>query len=264
MHDMSDEELLELLGTASAGDAWSEFLRRHTPLIMGVARQYQRDEQSLHDCYLFVCEKLVDDGFRRLRTWRQLEHVLFTSWLRAVVANLCVDWHRSVRGRQRPFRSIADLPGPERLAYRQRFELNASFRECHAALVSAYPQLNELEVAAIIRRVNQSLTRKQQWALTNRHRLEVSLDDAEVRHEAEHTGAARLTPEELTAEQQLKARLHSALLQLSARQQLLLKLRYQQGLPLREVARLTGHASLQQARYQIRLALERLKALLSD
>jgi len=264
MRDMADEELLEQLGTASAGEAWTAFLNRHTALILGVARQYQHDGQGLHDCYLFVCEKLVDDGFRRLRAWRQQEHILFTSWLRSVVAHLCVDWYRSVQGRHRPFRSIAVLDGPERLVYSCRFESGASLRECHAAVATAYPQLTELDVAAMIRKINQLLSGQQHCSLATRRRRALSLSEAEIRREAERAGEAQVSPEALAESGQQQARLHAALQVLTPRQRLLLKLRYQQGLPLREVARLTGLADLQQARYQIRLALARLQVLLAD
>jgi RNA polymerase sigma factor (sigma-70 family) len=263
MHDMADENLLEQLGTANAGAAWTAFLRRYTPLIVGVVRQYQRDAQSLNDCYLFICEKLIDDDFRRLRAWRN-ENVRFASWLRAVVANLCVDWHRSVQGRRRPFRSFADLTGPERLVCIHRFKFGASLRECHEAVVVAYPQLSELDVAAMIRRMNGLLSPQQHWMLANRRRAAVSLDDTEIRRQAEQTWDSQETPEELAVAGQQQERLHAALRQLTTSQQLLLKLRYQQGLSLKEVARLAGYENLQQARYQIRLALERLQTLLSD
>ena len=264
MHDMADENLLEQLGTASAGAAWTVFLHRYTPLIVGVARQYRRDEQSLGDCYLFVCEKLIDDDFRRLRAWRRHGNLRFATWLRAVVANLCVDWYRSVRGRQRPFTSIADMPELERLVYTHRFESGASLHECHEAVAIAYPQVTELDVALIIRRINRLLTPQQHWMLATRRRVAVSLGDAEFRRQAELTRDTQETPEELATTEEQQVRLWAALRQLPTRQRLLLKLRYQQGLSLKEVARLTGHGDLQQARYQIRLALERLQTLMSD
>ena len=86
MQDMADDNLLQQLGTASAGAAWTAFLHRFTPLIAGVARQYPHDEQSLHDCYLFICEKLMDDDFRRLRAWRPHGNLHFSTWLRAIGA----------------------------------------------------------------------------------------------------------------------------------------------------------------------------------
>jgi len=264
MQEMADENLLEQLGTASAGTAWKVFLHRYTPLIMSVARQYRRDQQSVHDCYLFVCEKLIDDDFRRLRAWRRRENLRFTSWLRAVVANLCVDWYRSVQGRQRSVSAISQLPEQERLVYTHRFEFGASLRECHEAVAITYPQLSELDVAAIIRHINRVLTPQQHWMLASRPRLAKSLDDVETRREAELTWDEQETPEQLASSSQQQARLRAAFRQLPTGQRLLLKLRYQQGLSLKEVARLTGHENLQQARYQIRLALERLQALLSD
>jgi len=263
MHNMADDNLLEQLGTANAGAAWTVFLRRYTPLILGVARQYQCDQQSLNDCYLFVCEKLIDDDFRRLRAWRH-EDVRFASWLRAVVANLCVDWLRSVQGRRRPFRSMTDLTGPERLVYTHRFTFGASLRECHEAVAINYPELTELDVAAIIRRINRLLTPQQHWTLAHQRRMAASLDDAEIFREAEQTRDVHATPEEFAASEQQQERLRQALRQLTTQQQLLLKLRYQEGLSLKEVARLAGQENLQRARYQIQLALERLQALLSD
>lgn len=264
MHDMADEKVLEQLGTASAGAAWAVFLRRHTPLILAVARQYERDEQALHDCYLFVCEKLSDQGFRRLRTWRKRDKVRFTTWLRAVVANLCVDWHRSVQGRFRPVSTIAGLSALERLVYQHRFELGASIRECHEAVRVMHPQLTELDLAVIIRRLNRLLTPQQHWMLATRRRVAVSMDDDAVRQEADQVLDSQQSPEHQATEGEQLQRLGAALRQLSPRQQLMLKLRFQQGLSLQEVARLTGHADLQKARYQLRLALDRLRELLAD
>lgn len=264
MRDMADENLLEQLGTASAGAAWAAFLEHYTPLIAGVVRQYLRDEQSLHDCYLYVCEKLIDNDFRRLRAWRQREGLQFTSWLRAVVANLSVDWYRGVQGRQRPFSSIANLPAPDRLVYTHRFELGERLHECHEAVAVAYPHLTELDVAAIIRRINCLLTPQQHWGLANWQRQTVTLEDAESWHEAALTTDAQTTPEECAAADQQRLRLGAAMRHLTEREQLLLKLRYQQGLSLREVARLAGYDELQQVRYQIKLALKQLRAQLSN
>jgi RNA polymerase sigma factor (sigma-70 family) len=264
MQDWPDEELLRQLGGAAAGEAWAAFLQKFTPLIIRVARQYQHDEQSLHDCYLFVCEKLFDDGFRRLRAWRQKDNVRFASWLRAVVANLCVDWHRSENGRSRPFRTIAELPELERAVYMHRFEFGAGFKECFEAVSVNYPQVTELEVAAIIRQLNRLLTPQQHWAIVTRRRSVVSIDDRAVRREVESGGGESETPEAHVTHDQEQRRLHRAMLQLPPQQRLLLRLRYRQGLTLKDVARLTGFDDPFKARYQIQLALDRLRDLLQD
>jgi RNA polymerase sigma factor (sigma-70 family) len=263
MRDGSHEQLLHQLGTPSAGEAWRAFLRQYTPLIVSVARQYARDRQGLHDCYLYVCEKLVDDGFRRLRAWRRKENVRFSSWLRAVVANLGVDWHRSEYGRQRPFQSIAELPEMERLVYTHRFEFGASFSECFEAVSIRFPAVTELELAATIREISRLLTPQQHWALSTRRQASVSVDDRQVRREVSLQQPPE-TPEQHTQEQQEQTRVEAALRNLPTSQRVLLKLRYQQGLPLKEVARLAGLADAFQARYQIRLALDALQRLLSN
>lgn len=264
MSEGSAEQLLHRLGTAEAGLAWKEFLHAHSGLLLGVARQFVRDRQSLHDCFLFICEKLVDDDFRRLRAWHRKEHVRFSTWLRAVAANLCVDWHRAEFGRPRPFRSIADLPELERLVYTHRFEFGGSFRECFEAVAIRYPSLSELELAAIIRRINRILTPQQHWALATRKHVALSFDEPDVQREAEMVVDRVETPEQAALGGERHARLQAALGRLSPHQRLLLKLRYQQGLSLREVASLAGYDDLFKARYQVRLALEQLQALLAD
>jgi len=256
--------MLRKLGTASAGEAWKAFLQKYSSLIIKIARQYQHDEQGLHDCYLFVCEKLVDDGFRRLRTWKRKENVRFASWLRAVVANLCIDWYRSEFGRHRPFSSLSDLSELERLVYTHRFEIGASFRESYEAVAITYPDLTELEFAAIIRRVNSVLTPQQHWVIAARRRVSLSFDDVEVRQETSLTQESFGSPEDLATGDQEKVRIDMALQQLTIQQRVLIKLRYQQELPLKEVARLVGLDDPSKARYQIRLALERLSHLLTD
>lgn len=264
MRDGSTEHLLHQLGTPMAGEAWAQFLRNHTPTIVSVARQYQRDKQHLHDCYLYVCEKLVDNEFRRLRAWERKKNVRFSSWLRAVVANLCVDWHRSEFGRRRPFRSIEELPELDRLAYTHRFEYGANFRECYEAVAIRHPQVTELELAAIIRRINRILTPQQQWAIATRRRVAMSFEDAEVRREASLAHSEGGTPEDHTVGDEEQARLRVAMQRLTTQQRLLLKLRYQQGMSLKQVARLSGFDDPFKARYQIEKALEQLRLLLVE
>jgi RNA polymerase sigma factor (sigma-70 family) len=263
MPDESIRHLLHQLGTRSAGDAWSAFLKRYTPLIISVAQQYRRSDQDLHDCYLYICERLIDDRFRRLRSWRRKEMVRFDSWLRAIVANLCIDWHRSVHGRRRPFQSIAELPERERLVYTHRFEYGASFSETIEAVSVSYPELTELEVASMIREINRLLTPQQHWALSARRRASVSVDDREIRHELSlHHGSD--TPEDHADKDQQRSQVQAALKRLPPGQRVLLKLRYQENLSLKEVARLAGLDDAYKARYQIQLALEALQRLLSD
>lgn len=260
----SNEKLLQRLATPAAGEAWKLFLRRHTSLIVSVARQYHHDDQRLRDCYLFVCEKLCDDGFRRLLAYRPAEKVRFSSWLRAVTANLCVDWLRSEFGRQRRFRAIAELPELEQQVYAHRFEQGLSIPACYEAISAKFPQVTEVQLASVIRRINRKLTPRQHWLLATRSRTALSIDEPEVRREASLAQGGDDDPERHAAAEQQQVRLEAALEQLDTRQRLLLKLRHQQGLTLQEVARLAGLKDPFRARYLVQQALLRLQSLLQE
>jgi RNA polymerase sigma factor (sigma-70 family) len=260
----STEKLLQRLATPAAGEAWKIFLRRHTALIVSVARHYHHDEQRLRDCYLFVCEKLCDDGFRRLLAYRQTDTVQFSSWLRAVVANLCVDWLRAEFGRQGRFRAIAKLPELEQEVYAHRFEQGLSIAACYEAIRVRFPDLTEVQLAGVIRRLNRKLTPRQHWLLATRGRITVSFDDPEVQGEASLLSGGGDDPENRAVSDEQQRRVSAALRQLDPQQRLLLQLRYQQGLTLQEVARLAGFDDLFRARYLVQQALARLQALLRD
>jgi RNA polymerase sigma factor (sigma-70 family) len=264
MKNWSSEKLLRKLGSSVAGEAWSEFLRRFTPVIISVIHQFQHEEQRIHDCYLFVCEKLVDNRFRRLRSWRRQSNYRFSTWLRAIVSNLCIDWHRAEYGRQRPFRTLSDLTELEHRIYRLRFERNRSLRECYEAVLVDYPEMTELELAGIIRQINRTLTPRQHWIISTRQGATISIDDTDGRREASVSNGNGDDPEKSAVREEEQARLEAAMQQLPPDQRLLLRLRYQQGLTLKEVARVAGLADEFKARYQVHLALDQLHQLLKN
>lgn len=259
----STENLLQRLATPAAGEAWKLFLRRYTPLIVSVTRQYHHDEQRLRDCYLFVCERLCDDGFRRLRAYRPAEGAQFATWLRAVVGRLCVDWLRREFGRQRRFRVIAGLTELEQQVYALRFEQGLSIPACYQALSARFPEVTEGQLAAVVRRISDTLTSRQRWLLATRSKPMLSLEEPEVHREAA-LAVDGDDPERRACDEEQHARLEGALQQLEPQQRLLLKLRYQQGRTLQEVARLAGLQDPFRARYLVQKALQRLQSLLRE
>jgi RNA polymerase sigma factor (sigma-70 family) len=259
----STEKLLQGLATPAAGEAWKLFLRLHTPLIISVTRQYAHDEQRLRDCYLFVCERLCDDSFRRLRAYRPVAGVQFATWLRAVVGRLSVDWLRSEYGRQRPFRAIVGLPDLEQQVYALRFERGLSIPACYQALTARFPEVTEVQLAAVVRRISGMLTSRQRWLLATRNTPVFSLEEPEVSREAA-LAVDSDDPERRACEEEQHARLEGALQQLEPQQRLLLKLRYQQGRTLEEVARLAGLQDAFRARCVVQQALQRLQSLLRE
>lgn len=64
--ESSTNKLLARLRSPEPGKAWKQFLGVYSPVIMHIARQYEYDPGALNDCYVFICEKLSDNDFRRL------------------------------------------------------------------------------------------------------------------------------------------------------------------------------------------------------
>ena len=62
----SVDDLLARLRTGDAGQAWKVFIDRYAPTILHIARQYEFDPTQLNDCFIYICEKLCKQNFRRL------------------------------------------------------------------------------------------------------------------------------------------------------------------------------------------------------
>jgi RNA polymerase sigma factor (sigma-70 family) len=266
MTDESVGDLLAGLASSDPGPAWTEFLRRYSATILQVVRRYDTDPERANDCFQRVCEALSDRSFQRLLSYRQDSPARFRTWLKAVIANLCIDWRRKKRGRFRPIRAVARLPEREQLVYRCLYVRGLSRVECLRVLGPRFPDLTEHEIADINARLFSLLTPRQRWQLGARTAstgpqgddMTLGFDDAALQLEEPGPG-----PEELIQSEQDHGRLTAALAALSARERLLLRLRYEQDLTLAEVARLTGLQDPFRANRQIQSALATLATLLN-
>lgn len=94
--------LHRLLGAKSPEDreaAWTEFLERHSKLILHTARRASAGHDDVMDRYAHVLDRLREDDFRRLRSFSLNGTGKFTTWLIVVVRRLCIDHHRRAFGR---------------------------------------------------------------------------------------------------------------------------------------------------------------------
>ena len=112
---MSVQKILIGLASGEADSAWDQFLVDYSPLILHIARRYEHDDESVMDCYVFVCEKLADNGFHRLLAFKPDGPASFRTWLAAVAGNLCIDWRRQRYGRRRALRVSVRRPARERV-----------------------------------------------------------------------------------------------------------------------------------------------------
>ena len=231
---------------------------------MHLAGQYEHHHDRLHDCFLFICDKLSENDYRRLLSFQPEGSASFRSWLNVVIANLCIDWKRQTHGRARPFKSITRLPAFDQMVFKYSFQQGMNLRTCLASMQVHFPELNELRLASAVTRLNQTLTPRQHWLLSTAHPKTVSLDQAVTEGSSLELIEPGPDPEQSTAQSQARDKLRQALAKLSPRQRLLIKLRYQQELSLKEVARLTRLGDPFRARRHIQAALRELASHLES
>lgn len=255
------DRILAGLSSNRVESAWRAFLKNYSTLIMAVACQYEGDKHRADDCFLFVCEKLSDDGFKRLLQFEPGRKAQFHTWLKIVVSNLCVDWHRKEFGRQRPYRAIAKLSDFDQLLYHYKNECGMNRLASFRALQLTYPGLTENQFTESICRLHTTLTPKQRWQLSVRKRgtgsavVIDSLNDHSTENELVETSPG---PEIVAQLVQTREMLARAMSQLSHQQRLLLRLRYQEDLSLKDVANLAGLDDLHKAKRRIKKALAAL------
>ena len=257
-NESSVEELLLRLKSTGASKAWTQFLESYSATISHVASQYVYDRALRNECYLFICGKLSNNGFRRLLSYQPEGAASFRSWLKVVIANLCIDWQRQQHGRVRPFKSITKLPRFDQRVFKHRFEQGLDFQACLNSLQAEFPGLTEPQLADAVSRINEVLTPRQYWLLSTHHSKAVSLDDPALSSSTRQPADPGDSPETVAQASQEQVRLQTALTHLSPQQRLLIKLRYQQELSLKEVARLTRLGDPFRARRHIQTALAEL------
>ena len=86
------EALLKQLDSSDAQMAWQAFLEAYADTIFQIVSVLERDPDHRGDSFLYVCEHLSRNRFRRLRRFRSDGPASFSTWLRAVVRNLYLDW----------------------------------------------------------------------------------------------------------------------------------------------------------------------------
>lgn len=253
--------ILSHLASPSPQDAWAEFLDLHTPLILQVVRIFERDADHISDCYLFICEQLSRDRCKRLRRFRPDGPARFTTWLRAVVRNLCLDWHRKEFGRHRVLESIGRLNALDQEVFRLALEGGAGEEEVLHALAPRFPGLKRDQVVQSLERIHSQLTPRQRWLLAARSGRRADPNDSatEMEELAGMLPDSRPNPEAWTAQREERGHLEKALARLAPGDRLLVQFRYEQDLSLEEVARLAGLDNAQQADRRIREVLERMK-----
>ena len=235
LSEKSDIELLRELKSVAAWSAWSEFLHRYASLIMKTASQFEYQQDRKNDCFLFVSEKLTENGFKRLLQYSPRKNVRFKTWLITVIFNLCIDWHRKEFGRATLLPAISALPTFDQLAYHYSFELSMSSEECLQALSTEFPDVTRQMLSQAISRIHRVLTPRQRWQLSVRLLRRHRAGDPLMK-DMEQLPSPAQDPAIMAQKQQELEVLQAALKALPARHRLLLHFRFHDGLTLKQIA----------------------------
>ena len=267
MSDRSVTAILQALRSRDPSEAWVEFLETYGPVLYQAARAYTTDQDAATDCYVYLCEQLAENGFRRLLKFNLKGVATFTTWLRVVARNLCFDWHRKQSGRKRPFKSLQHLSALEMEIYHWRFARGASSDETLERIVSMFPGVRRDELSAIEERLQNRLSSRQHWLLSTRRQadggstaLAIELPD----DEAAALEIADSQPDQeaqLVTKQQLE-QLRKGLTSLPADERLLVQLRFEQELTIDEVARLCGLGDGQRVLRKLAVILKKLRSVM--
>ncbi|HSA94295.1 MAG TPA: sigma-70 family RNA polymerase sigma factor [Terriglobales bacterium] len=257
MGDPSIAAWQQELRSARAQEAWVEFLENYGAILLQAVRRTIWDPERAADCFVFVCEQLSARGYRRLLQYRPESETSFVTWLRVVVRNLALDWHRKQYGRQRTFESVGRLSSLHQEIYRLRYQDGRSLDEVCLELRGRFPELNQEEVQRMDAEVRQSLSPRQQWLLAAQRTDTVALD-AEEETQTEVADPAP-GPEDWAISAEEWQRLGRGLAKLEAAERLLLQLRFGQGATLAKIAQFAGLPDAQTADRRIRTILDKLR-----
>ncbi len=261
------EQILIRLASEDREQAWPEFLDLYSPLILQVVHHFETEEDRASECFLFVCDQLSANGCRRLRRFDPAGPAKFSTWLRVVARNLCLDWRRKEIGRPRAFKSVARLGVLDQQAFDCVYQRGMSWRETLLSLQGSYPRLTEEQLSDSLQRVRESLTSRQLWLLGRRRPKVQSLERGSTTNGgvvATQIADPDPNPETLAEISERRAALTRALSRLAKEERLLLHLRYEEGLTLEQVARLAGLGNAQRADRRIKETLARLREDMSS
>ena len=263
---MAEETIIEVLAGLRSREpqkAWAQFIQEYSSLIFQVVRHFEHDHDDAADCFQFVCERLSEKSFRRLNEFKVDGPAKFSTWLRAVVRNLCLDWQRRKFGRPRVFKSISNLSAFDQEVFRCIYERALPIDEAFLQLRPGFPGVTRDQIEQSIERIDPALTTKQRWLLSARsiQRSTSTIDESDGLSVA--IPDARPDPEVQTLLAEKRAALAKALMQLSKRQRLLIRLRFEQELTLDQIASLLDLGNAQRVDRQIKDILARLREVLS-
>lgn len=259
--DPSDAHLVERFLTQPAL-AYCELLERYTAVILRMIRRSFRDQDEVMEVYTAVCERLRAGDYLALRRFRV--GVPIMPWLSVVVANACRDRLRRKHVGAVPRSLAAHLDAREQLIYKYHFGHRVPPEDVAEMVARQGMPCSPLDVVATVDRIQSLLGTAQRYRLLRgiaakrtAESLDVLIDQGLERASdpAEGLDAA-------LSERERVDLLGEALQALTAEDQLLIQLRFEQEMSAPEIAQVLDYADYKVVYTRLRTILNRLRRVL--
>lgn len=260
---IADAELLALFQREPA-EAWRHFIDRYADLIFALIRGLGFDYDEAMDRFVYVCEKLSEKNYRRLRSIKYAgNRGELTPWIRQVVKRLCISWAWSEAGRRRLLKPVQDMNATEQRVFELYFWQHLSPSQIEERLRQEhFPGIGPASVYEALDQILSKLSEKKLWRLisnANRFGNVVSLDKVDQESgQIIEVADERPSPETELIEREHDELLQKALEHLPERQVLILQFRFEHSMSFKEISSML-RLDENEVRSLVRTAIERLK-----
>jgi RNA polymerase sigma factor (sigma-70 family) len=235
------------------------FLHAFAQIILQVIAVCESDAENRAECFVYVCEQLARHRFGRLRRFQREGPASFTTWLRAVVRNLCVDWRRREFGRHTTFVATHPTSPLDREVSARLFRPDMSDNEIVDDLCTPPSDVSQGEVESSFDRVSSQTAPGQACVRRARSIQTESMEGENGIASRVQVADPAPTPETIAELCESKRALRRGLRSLPFEQRLAISFRFEQDLTLEEIATLLQLKNAQAADRVLRNALAQLR-----
>lgn len=244
--------------------AYDALLEHYSPVILRMIHRFTRDHDEVMEIYTSICERFRANDFQALRRFRTNSEL--TPWLSVVVANACRDLFRRKKASSVPKSVINQLDELEKLVFRYYYQERLQHEDIAEIINSRHDvKCSALEVVEAIGKINDLLSVKKRWHLLtalNQNRPPMSIEEmAEYGFEPAEPGDYSETDISLRDRESVE-KLNHALNSLSDEDQLIVLLRFEQGMTAVQIADLMKFDSHKYVYTRLRTIVNRLRRML--
>lgn len=252
-----DRDLFELL-KHDAEAFWKTFLDRYSNFLFYQVRRFGFDYDEAMERFVYVLERLAENDLARLRKIRTLdEKGTFKGWLATACDRLCLDWLRSIEGREYTLKAVRDLPEMTQRILKLHFFEGMRASEIREELERECQQpVSLIDVLDRLEEIFGRLSGRSCWRLL--HRLGGDREAPLEEELLEALAAGSGSPEGSIRDRETEEILEEVMAVLTSQERLVLQLRFEEHLSAGKIGRALGLEEVR-VRSLLRTSLSKLR-----